>query len=326
MRAVIPAAGIGKRLRPHTLNIPKVMINLAGKRLIGHILDAVESTGVTSVSMIIGYKGDLVQKYVNRFYSHLRLDFPYQAERKGLGHAVLQGLEDKDEDVLILLGDTVFDVDFTSFVETNENAIAVVKVEDPRRFGVAEVDSASRITKLVEKPDEPKSDLALAGMYYVKDQRILKAAIEKLIADDIKTRDEYQLTDAFQLMIESGTEIKAVEINGWYDCGTKESLLDSHRFLLDDTLSADHVKGSIVHPPVFIHPEANVTNSVIGPNVTIDKRAEVSGAILTETIVGKDSVIKNLILSHSLIGNYATVDGNVRAINVGDYSELKLND
>ena len=325
MRAVIPAAGIGKRLRPHTLNVPKVMINLAGRRLIGHVLEAVESAGVDSVSIIVGYKGEQVEEYVNRFYSHLRLDFPYQAERKGLGHAVLEGLEDKEDGVLIILGDTVFDVDFKQFVGNKNNAIAVVKVDDPRRFGVAEIDANHRISKLVEKPEKPKSDLALAGMYYIQDQRVLKSAIEKLIADDVKTRGEYQLTDALQLMIENGEHIQAVEINGWYDCGTKESLLDSHRFLLKHHLSTEHSNGSIIHPPVFIHEEAKVSDSVIGPNVTIDKGAEISGAILTETIVGKGAVIKNMILSHSLIGDHALVESQKRVVNVGDYSELKLN-
>ncbi len=325
MRAVIPAAGIGKRLRPHTLNVPKVMINLAGRRLIGHVLDAVESAGVDSVSIIVGYKGEQVEEYVNRFYSHLRLDFPYQAERKGLGHAVLEGLEDKDEGVLILLGDTVFDVNFNEFVANKNNAIAVVKVDDPRRFGVAEIDSNHRISRLVEKPEQPKSDLALAGMYYIKDQRVLKAAIEKLITDDIRTRGEYQLTDALQLMIENDEHIEAVEINGWYDCGTKESLLDSHRFLLKHHLSTEHSKGSIIHPPVFIHEEAKVSNSVIGPNVTIDKGAEINGTILSETIVGKGAHVNNMILDNSLIGDQALVEGQKRIVNVGDYSELKLN-
>ena len=325
MRAVIPAAGIGKRLRPHTLNVPKVMINLAGKRLIGHVLDAVEGAGADSVSIIVGYKGEQVEEYVNRYYSHLRLDFPFQAERKGLGHAVLEGLEDKEEGVLILLGDTVFDVDFKQFVGNKNNAIAVVKVDDPRRFGVAEIDAEHRIKRLVEKPEIPKSDLALAGMYYIQDQRILKAAIEKLIEDDIKTRGEYQLTDALQLMIEDGEHIEAVEINGWYDCGTKESLLDSHRFLLKHHLSTEHSNGSIIHPPVFIHETAKVSDSVIGPNVTIDKGAQICGAILTETIVGKGSVINSMILSHSLVGDHALVEGQKRVVNVGDYSELKLN-
>ncbi|NQV30165.1 MAG: NTP transferase domain-containing protein [Candidatus Marinimicrobia bacterium] len=325
MRVVIPAAGIGKRLRPHTLNVPKVMINLAGKRLIGHVLDAVAPAGVDSVSIIVGYKGEQVEEYVNRYYSHLRLDYPYQEERKGLGHAVLQGLEDKEEDVLILLGDTVFDVDFKQFVALEQNAIAVVKVDDPRRFGVAEIDTDNRITKLVEKPEHPKSDLALAGLYYIKDQRVLKATIEKLIANNIKTRDEYQLTDALQMMIENGENIRAIEIKGWYDCGTKESLLESHRFLLTHHLSTEHSHGSIIHPPVFIHAKAKVTNSVIGPNVTIDKSAEISGAILSETIVGKGAVIKNMILSHSLVGDNAIAESQARSISIGDYSELLLN-
>ena len=324
MRAVIPAAGIGKRLRPHTLNVPKVMINIAGKRLIGHVLDAVASAGVTSVSIIVGYKGDQVEDYVNRYYGHLRLDYPFQRERKGLGHAVLQGLEDKDESVLILLGDTVFDVDFQNFVKGDHNAIAVVQVEDPRRFGVAEVDDQRRIERLVEKPENPKSDLALAGMYFIKDQRVLKAALEKLIADDVKTRGEYQLTDALQMMIEEGETIEAVEIKGWYDCGTKESLLESHRFLLDGSQSTDHVKDTIVHQPVFIHPEAHVSNSVIGPNVTIDKNSEVEGAIISESIVGKGSIIRNMILKNSLIGDNALAESHIRSINVGDYSELKF--
>jgi glucose-1-phosphate thymidylyltransferase len=325
MRAVIPAAGIGKRLRPHTLNVPKVMINLAGRRLIGHVLDAVEAAGVSSVSIIVGYKGDQVKEYVDRFYDHLRLDFPFQSERKGLGHAVLQGLEDKDEDVLILLGDTVFDVDFKQFVSGRRNAIAVVQVADPRRFGVAEVDAGNRIERLVEKPDHPKSNLALAGMYYIKDQRELKKAIEKLITDDIKTRGEYQLTDALELMIEAGTEIQAVEINGWYDCGTRESLLDSHRYLLRHLAADNRAADTVIHEPVFIHPEAEVTNSVIGPNVTIDKGAKVDRAILTETIVGKGAVINNMILSHSLIGDHSVAESQVRSLNIGDYSELKLN-
>jgi len=325
MRAVIPAAGIGKRLRPHTLNVPKVMINLAGRRLIGHVLDAVESAGVDSVSIIVGYKGEQVEEYVNRYYSHLRLDFPYQAERKGLGHAVLEGLEDKDESVLILLGDTVFDVNFKAFVKNKNNALAVVKVDDPRRFGVAEVDAGNRIQRLVEKPDKPKSDLALAGMYFIKDQRVLKAAIEKLIRDDIRTRGEYQLTDALQMMIENGETFEAVEINGWYDCGTKESLLDSHRFLLNHHLSTEHSKGAIIHPPVFIHSEAQVKDCVIGPNVTIDKGADIQGAILEETIVGKGAVIRNMILRDSLIGDQAVVESGKHVVNVGDYSELLLN-
>lgn len=308
MRAVIPAAGIGKRLRPYTLEVPKVMISLAGKPLLGHILDAISLSGLTSISVIVGYLKEQVEDYVKGSYSHLRLDFPFQAERKGLGHAVLQGLEDKEEDVLILLGDTIFDVNFDDFRSREKNAIAVVRVDDPHRFGIAEVAPDMVVSRLVEKPDEPQSDLALAGMYYIKDQRILKAALEKLIADDITTRGEYQLTDALQLMIEQGDDIEAVEINGWYDCGTEESLLESHRFLLEQSMSVELQKGNKIIPPVFIHPEASVTDCQIGPNVTIDEGAIIRGSRIEDSIIGEYSTIAGKDLKHVLVAKRSILD------------------
>jgi len=323
MRAVIPAAGIGKRLRPHTLVVPKVMINLAGKPLLGHVIDAIEGAGINSLSMIVGYKNEQVEAYIKRDYAHLDPSFPFQGERKGLGHAVLQGLEDREDSVLVILGDTVFDVDFTQFVDPEKNIIGVVEVEDPRRFGVAEVDG-DRVTNLVEKPEHPKSNLALAGLYFMKDQRVLKAALEKLVREDIRTRGEYQLTDALQLLIREGHEIEVKRINGWYDCGTRESLLDSHRYLLRHTHSTEHAKGAILHPPVYIHPEAVVENSIIGPYVTIDKGSHVQNAILTNTIVSRHACIDNMILKDSLIGENAIVASPSRTINIGDYSELKF--
>jgi len=305
---------MGKRLRPYTFDIPKVMISLAGKPLIGHILDDLTVSGVTSVSIIVGYKGDQVVEYVNRHYPHLRLDFPLQAERKGLGHAVLQGLEDKEEEVLILLGDTIFDVDYDQFTAEKKNVIAVVAVDDPTRFGVAEVDEDNHILRLVEKPTEPKSNLALAGMYYLKDQRVLKAAITKLVQEGLTTRGEYQLTDALQQMIDWGEAIQAVEINGWYDCGTKESLLESHRFLLKHSVSEENEASCTIHPPVFIHPEARVSDSTLGPYVTIDQGARVSGSTIVETIVGKAAIVKNIQLSHTLLGDGSVTEGKATPV------------
>lgn len=323
MKAVIPAAGIGKRLRPHTLVVPKVMINLAGKPLLGHVIDATVKVGVTQLSIIVGYKNDQVERYIDREYSHLNPVYPFQKERKGLGHAVLQGLEDKEESVLVILGDTVFDVDFSSLVEKGQNFLGVVRVEDPRRFGVAEVDG-DRVTNLVEKPEEPKSNLALAGLYFIRDQRILKAAIERLISEDVKTRGEYQLTDALQLLIEDGEDFRVKEIDGWYDCGTRESLLESHRFLLRNSPAPRAIKGSIIREPVFLHPEATVENSVIGPYVTLDRGSRVSNAILSNTIVSKNAIVEKMVLNDSLIGENAVALNPGRTINIGEYSELKF--
>jgi len=310
MRAVIPAAGIGKRLQPYTLSVPKVMVSLAGKPLLGHILDAISSSGLTSVSVIVGYLNQQVEDYVEEQYAHLRLDFPFQAERKGLGHAVLTGLEDKEEDVLILLGDTIFDVDYEAFRNREKNAIAVVHVDDPHRFGIAEVAETNIVTQLVEKPDEPKSDLALAGIYYIKDQRVLKDALETLVKEDITTRGEYQLTDALQLMIESGEDIEAVEINGWYDCGTEDSLLESHQFLLNQFSSEQEVATGQIIPPVCIHPSVQIKNSTIGPNVTLDEGVVITDSHIEDSIIGEYSTIEGKDLNHVLLAKRSYFDGD----------------
>jgi glucose-1-phosphate thymidylyltransferase len=176
----------------------------------------------------------------------------------------------------------------------------------------------------VEKPENPKSNLALAGLYFIRDQRILKAAIEQLIKDDITTRGEYQLTDALQLLIQQGESIQVKEIDGWYDCGTRESLLESHRFLLKSNNSQAMANGAIIRPPVFIHPEAIVQNSIIGPYVTLDKGSRVTNAVISNTIVSRFASIESMILKDSLIGESAIAISPARTINIGDYSELKF--
>ncbi len=324
MKAIIPAAGIGKRLRPHTLLVPKVMINLAGRPIIGHIIEAIKAAGVDQLEIIVGYKNDQVERWVGDHYKDLNPHFPLQRERKGLGHAVLQGLDDSDEPALIILGDTIFDMDFQSFLKLEQTTLAVVPVEDPRRFGVAET-RGEKVVRLVEKPENPHSNLALVGLYYIKNQRILKYTIERLIKEHITTQGEYQLTDALQLMLAEGEDIRVKSISGWYDCGTKESLLASHRFLLASIQTTNDLKTVVQHSPVFIHPDARVNNSVIGPNVTIAREAVVKNSVLSNAIVGRQAVVENVILKNSLIGDSAVVRESVRVVNIGDFSELKFN-
>ncbi len=324
MKAIIPAAGFGKRLRPHTLTVPKVMLNIAGKPIIGHIIDAIEQAGITELHVITGYKNEKVESFVKERYGHLNLTFPFQKERKGLGHAILQGLEDKDEPVLILLGDTVVDMDFKTFINPSKNVLAVVQVENPERFGIAYV-KGDKVTKLIEKPKDPVSNLALAGLYFLRNQRHLKEAIEHLIDNDIRTRNEIQLTDALQYMIRNGEEFFVKEIKGWYDCGNKDNILKSQQFLLKDAQTKEKRTNTVIHPPVFIHPEAKVNNAVIGPFVTIDKGAEVNNSIIRNSIIGKYSKITNLVLSDSLIGEDAFVSSRERQANIGDFSELQFN-
>ncbi len=299
------------------------MLNLAGKPLIGHVIDAIANAGVDRLEIVVGYRNEVVERYVKETYSHLNPHFPFQKKRLGLGHAVLQGLEDVDDPVLIVLGDTVVDVDFSKFVQPGNNVVGVYPVPDPERFGIVELED-DRVVRVVEKPSQPKSNLILAGIYYLRSQRLLKQAIEYLIEHDITTKGEYQLTDALGRLIETGEEFKIHRLQGWYDCGTKESLLESHAFLLQRTHNGRNGHNYVVHPPVFIHPEAQVENSIIGPNVTIDKGAQVKDTVLRNSVVGKNARISGLVLADSLIGENALAQGRPRVLSLGDFSQLEF--
>jgi len=206
LKIVIPAAGQGTRLRPHTHTLPKVMLPVAGRPIIGHILADVAALGPDEVRLVVGYRGDTVEDYARRAFPDLPVRIVWQERQEGLGHAVLQGLEAGDrDDVLVVLGDTVFDVDYAEVVAHEDHVLGVRPVPDPERFGIVELDpSGGLVAKLVEKPAEPKGNLALVGLYYVRDGELLRQAIAGLVEDDDRTRGEYQLTDALQRMIVAG--------------------------------------------------------------------------------------------------------------------------
>ena len=204
MKAVIPAAGIGTRLRPHTHTLPKALLYVAGRPIISHILDEVRELKPSGVVLIIGYKGDLIKDYVTKEYPDLKIDFVYQAERNGIAHALhmTRDVADTGEPLLVILGDTIIKADLKRIVESKTNSLGVREVEDPRRFGVVEV-SGNDIVRLVEKPKNPPSKLAIVGLYYLTDAPLLYQMIQEQIDKDIKSHGEYQVTDALQMMIVS---------------------------------------------------------------------------------------------------------------------------
>jgi len=320
MRAIIPAAGVGTRLRPHTYTLPKVLLNVAGKPVLGHILDGLIEYGIDELTVIIGYQGDKVSRYINERYD-LPAKFVVQEERKGLGHAIGLGLEKSDDPALIILGDTIFDVDFNGFLQSSETTLGVTEVEDPRRFGVVEVQDG-QVIRLLEKPDDPPSNLAVVGLYKIQNQARLKSAIEELIEKDITTKGEYQLTDALQLMIDQGEKIRISMVNGWYDCGKKETLLETNRYLLQAMDNHYQVDGSMIIPPVYIGENCDIKNSIIGPYTTIDNRAYVENSIVTNSIIGPGARLEGCNLENSLIGEEAHVVGLAQHLNVGDHSEV----
>ncbi len=328
MKAILPVAGEAKRLRPHSFTIAKALMNVGGKPIVAHILDELKRIGIRDIIMIIGYKGDQIKEWATETYPDMKFYFPVQTERKGLAHAILMGepFMGENEPLLIVLGDTIFEGDIGSALKTEaDGALGVKRVDDPRRFGVIETDEKGKIVKLIEKPSFLKPMMALVGLNYIKNTKLMFKCIKELIANDIKTKGEYQITDAFQLMVDEGATLVPFEMQGWYDCGTRETLLATNKHLLET--SSNYYKereNCIIIPPVFINDEAEIENSIIGPYVTIDKRAAIKNSIIRNSIINQGAKIDSEALQDSLVGDNAKVKGSLKVINIGDSSELSF--
>ncbi|MCS6834102.1 MAG: sugar phosphate nucleotidyltransferase [Flammeovirgaceae bacterium] len=323
MRAIIPVAGVGSRLRPHTYTLPKVLLNVAGKPILGHILDELVQQGFQEATIITGYLKELVEDYVLKNYS-LRCTFVEQPEPKGLGHALwLARHTFGDKPLFIILGDTIFDVNLQHVLASEYSSLGVKTVEDPRRFGVVEMHHDTPFVKqLVEKPDIPPTNLALVGLYFIKHPCLLAECLETIIQNDIRTRGEYQLTDALQCMIHKGEHFTTFAVEGWYDCGKPETMLATNRYLLQRKPHARPCSDTIIIPPVYIAPSAIVERSVVGPFATIADGATVLNSIVRDSIISAHAVVDQSMLDRSIVGNSAQVRGNFRRINVGDSSEV----
>lgn len=321
MKAVIPVAGIGKRLRPHTLNIPKALLNVAGKPILGHIVDSLLSMGVTELIPIVGYKGDLIREYLTTAY-RVPTTFVEQTEAKGIAHAVSLARPHADGGPLvIILGDTIIRTDFRRIPSVGDWVLGVREVQDPSRFGICEVEGGV-IRRIVEKPEHPAGNLALIGLYYVADAAPLFAACEEIVARGIMTKGEYQITDALQLMIDRGTAFRPYHIDGWYDCGKVETLLETNRILLADAGGRPRRDGSIIIPPCFVDEESTIVNAIVGPHVSVARGCEIRGSIVENSILNEGSRIENVILEGSVVGAYAEVTGRKGSVNVSDYSQI----
>jgi glucose-1-phosphate thymidylyltransferase len=323
--AIIPVAGVGTRLRPHTHTLPKVLLHVAGKPIIAHILDDLPGLGIHEAVLIVGYMGDLVRDYVTRSYPALKAHFVDQPERLGLGHAVsLAAPFVSDRPVLIILGDTIFEADLRNVLGGRSNSIGVKAVEDPRRFGIVETDRNGRVTLLVEKPERPASNLAITGIYYFTSAGPLFAALDEIQRKDIRTKGEFQLTDAMELMVQKGIELTTFPVEGWYDCGKTETLLETNRVLLEKKAGARVIEGSVIHAPVSIAATAEVENCILGPYVSIAAGAKLRNAVVKDSIVNVNATIEDILIERSVVGDNAVVRGAFKRLNVGDSSELEI--
>lgn len=325
MKAIIPAAGVGTRLRPHTYTLPKALLYVAGKPIISHILDDVVPLGMTSIVLIVGYKGELIEEYVRRQYPDVNVEFVVQEERRGIGHAIdlCASHADTGEPLLVVLGDTIIKTELERITRSSHSALGVKEVEDPRRFGVCEV-KGNLITRLVEKPENPPSNLALVGLYYFQDPSALFASLRHIIENDITTRGEYQITDALQRMIEEGTKFEPFVIDEWFDCGNTEAMLETNRRLLEDSPEAPPIDGSVIIPPVSISPGAEIVTSIIGPYVSVAEGAVIRHSIVRNSVLAERSTVEHSLIEASLVGANAVIRGGFKRVDVGDSSEITI--
>ncbi len=328
MRIVIPMAGYGTRLRPHTWSKPKPLVSVAGKTVLGHVLDGIATVpNVEEVVFIVGYLGQQVEAYVAQHYPHLKARYVEQAEMLGQSHAVWLAREYLAGPLLILYVDTLIETDY-SFLKTEAaQAVAWVKpVPDPRRFGVAELRADRTVARLIEKPEDMANNLVVVGCYYFRDGAPLLRAIETQMASGQRLQGEYFLVDAINNLLDEGLRMRVEAVEVWQDCGKPDALLETNRYLLDtgrdNTAEAFKRQGVVVVPPVYVDPTAQVSESVIGPHVSIGAGCEVRRSLVRDSIIDDGSQILDTALAASIIGREARVIGRYRALNVGDSSEI----
>lgn len=322
MNVIIPTAGLGTRLRPHTHTRPKPLVPVAGKAVIGHLLDKLKVLPLDDVVFITGYLGTQIEEYVRKNYN-FKSHFVEQTELKGQAHAIALAREMVSGPTLILFVDTIFEANLNVLNQTDaDGVIYVSEVEDPSRFGVALLEDGI-ITKLVEKPSTPVSNLALIGAYYVREVKELFAAIDVLIEQNIQTKGEFYLADALQLMISNGTRFSAETATMWEDCGTAPALLRTNRYLLQhETGNVEQRDGAIIVPPVFIGDNVEIRNSIIGPYVSVADHSVIVDSIVRDSIINQGASIQSSTLEGSLIGEGAHIKGEFQHLNVGDSSVI----
>lgn len=325
---------MGKRMRPHTLTIPKPLIPIAGKSIVQRLVEDLKATiqkPIDEIAFIIGDFGKDVEDSLLQIANSMgaKGSIYYQNEPLGTAHAVLCAAPSLQGEVVIAFADTLFR---TSAIQGN-NADALIwvkEVENPSQFGVVKLNNEGLITDFIEKPQTPISNLAIIGIYYFKNGEQLQQELQFLIDNNIKVKGEYQLTDALQNMKNKGLKLKASAIDEWFDCGNKEATLHTTKRILElsspDQLIMPDAKiiNSVIIPPCFIGINAIIENSIIGPHVSIGKHTHVRSSIIKESIIQRYSQVENLIISNSIVGNNSEINGSFKDLNVGDYNTLTL--
>lgn len=328
MKVILPVAGMGSRLKPFTISRPKCLLSIAGKSLLEHIFDAFSSLSVSGEVLVAGYLAKEVERFVEK-KGWKQVKIVRQEHPQGLAEAISLAMPEvsDDEPLLIILGDTLFETDLSFLEKAKTNVILTRKVDSPERFGVVVKDASGNVVRLVEKPSEFVSNEAIVGIYYIRDVRALRESLSSMIENNVRTRGEFQLTDALQKMVESGSVFKTAPLTAWLDCGTPETLLETNTAVLKklpEDLPA-YSKATICHP-CFIGKNVRIENSTIGPNVSIDDNVCIVNSRIENSLVGESSHIENSEIFSSVLGEGVRVKNFCGEVFLGDFSSVSQND
>jgi len=329
MKAIIPVAGAGTKLRPHSYTQPKALIPLAGKTVLSIIIDQLREAGINEFIFIIGYLGEKIQDYVKSKYPDLQAHYVHQVDRQGIGHAIklTRSIVNHDE-VFVVLGDTICEYDIQQVVNSPFSMLGVRKVDDPREFGVAEINEDGFVSHVVEKPQIPKSNMALVGIYKIKESEQMFQCLENNIRQGLRSHGEYSLTDALDCMIKIGAKFRSFKVENWFDCGRKETMLESNAILLKKFALEKEVENrfenTVIIQPVSIGSGCIIKNSIIGPDVAIGENTTIDYSIVKNSIIGSFSNLFDIVLVASIIGSDTNLRGETRSLNIGDNTSIDL--
>ncbi len=336
LKIVIPMAGWGTRMRPHTWSKPKPLVNVAGKTSFEHLMDLFDTLPDpkrTEYVVIVGpYLGEMqIPAFVEEHYPEITAHYVIQAEMKGQSHALYLARQYLSGPMVMIFSDTLIETDFSFLEREKSDGVAWVKaVPDPRRFGVAEVNEEGWIKRLIEKPESLENNLAVVGCYYFKSSENLMAAIEEQMQRNVQLKNEFFLVDAINILLEHGALMRVEHVDTWLDTGTIDATLETNAFLLKRKDYQVEERPTVkILPPVFIHPSAEVSEAVIGPNVSIGPGCKISQAVIQDSIVAEGTQITRAALTRSLIGSHCVVEGQpnreeASSLNIGDNSEVRF--
>ncbi len=332
LKIAIPMAGYGSRMRPQTWNKPKVLLPLAGGTVLDHFLRQFNTLPADLekeyIFIVSPFQLEQVQAYINEHYSHLRAQWVVQEIMRGQSDALWNARQYLKGPMLMTFSDTLVETDLSNLTSETLDGIAWVKrIEDPRSFGVAEVNPSGRITRLVEKPQEITNNLVVVGFYYFRSAEALLDAIQEQFSRSLSLNNEFFLADAVNVMLDRGQEFRVEEVDLWLDAGKPATILETNAWLLahgrDNTAEAALRPGVALVPPVYIHPDAQVEASVVGPHVSIGAGCVLKNVVIQNSILDSGTRLENIVLADSLIGRNTSISGAVQHFNLGDTSMVK---